>query len=224
MIHKIFAQPARFGPPCIRRAAYSTIPNPIQLPPLPYDKTQLEPFISAETLDYHYGKHHAGYVTKLNSQLTGPERDLPTLIRTLKGKDPKNYNLAAQIWNHTFYWNCMKPTSAGGGKDPSGNIAAEIEKNFSNFKSFKEEFTNASNNLFGSGWTWLVKDRISGKLSIVGTSNADCPLADGLQPLITCDVWEHAYYIQYRNQRAQYIDAWWKLVNWDFANQNIAAK
>jgi len=223
MIKNVFSTTSRLGRYPNARG-YATISNPLVLPPLPYDRTQLEPLINAETLDYHYGKHHAGYVNKLNTQLQGSERDLPTLIKTLKAKDPKSFNLAAQIWNHTFYWDSMKPVAAGGGKDPSGNIAIEIEKNFGNYKTFKDDFTGVAANLFGSGWAWLVKDPKTHKLSIVGTSNADCPLADGLIPLITCDVWEHAYYIQYRNERPKYIDAWWKLVNWEFANQNLAKK
>eukprot|EP01125_Pyxidicula_operculata_P021305 TRINITY_DN8148_c0_g1_i1.p1 TRINITY_DN8148_c0_g1~~TRINITY_DN8148_c0_g1_i1.p1 ORF type:complete len:218 (-),score=47.95 TRINITY_DN8148_c0_g1_i1:36-689(-) len=199
--------------------SYSTISNPIVLPPLPYDRTALEPHISGETIDYHYGKHHAGYVTKINTTLTNTaERDLVKLMKSLKGTDQKNFNLAAQIWNHTFYWNSMKPN---GGGDATGKIAAEIEKNFGNYKEFKDQFTNAAINQFGSGWAWLAKDPKTGQLKIVTTSNAECPITEGLVPLVTCDVWEHAYYIQHRHLRAQYVDSWWKLINWEFANQNL---
>uniref|UniRef100_A0A6B2LHD2 Superoxide dismutase n=1 Tax=Arcella intermedia TaxID=1963864 RepID=A0A6B2LHD2_9EUKA len=210
------------APKNFTRSYTTTIHNPIVLPPLPYGKTELLPHISPETLDFHYGKHHAGYVTKLNTTLTNTsERDLVKLMKLLKGTDQKNFNLAAQIWNHTFYWEGMKPVSAGGGSAPNGKIAAEIEKNFGNFKNFRDEFTTVATNLFGSGWAWLVKDPKSGKLSIVGTSNAENPITDGLIPLATCDVWEHAYYIEHRNLRPQYIEAWWKLVNWDNANKYL---
>jgi len=192
------------------------------LPPLPYDKNQLEPHISSETLTFHYGKHHAGYVTKLNANLPQNNLALVPLIKDLKSKgDKKNFNLAAQIWNHTFYWDGMKPN---GGGEPTGAVAKEIEKNFGNFSNFKSEFTNTASTLFGSGWTWLAKDPKDGKLKIIGTSNAETPLTDGLIPLLTCDVWEHAYYIDARHDRAKYIEAWWKLINWEFANKNLEKK
>jgi len=178
----------------------------------------LEPHISKETIDYHYGKHHAGYVTKLNPQLAPDDpRDVEKAMLKFKKTDQKKFNLAAQIWNHTFYWNSMKP---GGGGKPTGKVAAAIEKSFGNAKNFEDQFTTTAQNLFGSGWAWLVKDK-SGELKIVGTSNAECPLVDGQTPLITCDVWEHAYYVDRRHDRAKYIEAWWKLVNWEFANKNL---
>jgi len=206
--------------PCAIRA-FASGGTPIVLPPLPWDKQQLEPYISQETVNYHYGKHHAGYVTKLNANLPNNTLGIVPLIHDLKAKgDKKNFNLAAQIWNHTFYWDGMKP---GGGNDATGAVAKEIEKTWGNFKTFKDEFTTNASTLFGSGWTWLVKDPKDNKLKIVGTSNAETPLTDGQIPLLTCDVWEHAYYIDARNDRAKYIEAWWKLVNWEFANKNLSS-
>jgi len=202
----------------VAKRGFTSGPKPIVLPPLPYDLAALAPHISQETLQYHYGKHHAGYVTKINVNLPKNDKDLVTLVKTLKDSDNKNYNLAAQIWNHTFYWEGMKPN---GGGEAKGKIAEEIEKNWGNFKNFKDEFTTQASTLFGSGWQWLVKDPKTGKLKLVGTSNADCPLNDGLVPILTCDVWEHAYYIDARHDRAKYIEAWWKLVNWEFANKNL---
>lgn len=187
------------------------------LPALPYAQDALAPHISAETLSYHYGKHHQGYVNKLNAATEGkPEADksLEDLIKTAEGG---LFNNAAQIWNHTFYWNSMSPN---GGGEPTGAIADAIKRDFGDFASFKEKFSAAAGGHFGSGWAWLVKNG-EGKLEIVDTHDAGCPLRDGLTPILTCDVWEHAYYVDYRNARPEYIKAWWNLINWEFANKNL---
>jgi len=206
----------------VTQRAQSTATGKIVLPPLPYEKAALEPWISSATVETHYGKHHAGYVTKLNPQL-GPD-DSGNVVELMhkfkKTKEQGKFNLAAQIWNHTFYWNSMKP---GGGGPATGTIAAYIERDFGTYNTFKDQFTNSASTLFGSGWTWLVKDE-SGKLHIIGTSNAECPIISGQKPLLVCDVWEHAYYIDRRHDRAKYIEAWWNLVNWKFANDNYLAK
>jgi Fe-Mn family superoxide dismutase len=189
----------------------------IQLPPLPYAKDALSPHLSPETLEFHYGKHHAGYVTKLNGLLEGTpmaEKSLEEIVKTSNGAI---FNNAAQIWNHTFYWNSLSPQ---GGGEPKGAIADLINKNFGSFAAFKEKFTAAAVGQFGSGWAWLVKNK-DGSLSIEQTGNAETPLTKGQTPLLTCDVWEHAYYIDYRNARPDYVNAFWKLVNWDFANKNL---
>ncbi len=187
------------------------------LPELPYAKDALQPHISAETIDFHYGKHHQAYVNNLNTLTQGkPEAgtSLEELIRTAEGG---LFNNAAQVWNHTFYWHCLSPT---GGGTPSGDAADAINKTSGNFEAFKEAFSNAAITLFGSGWAWLVKDS-SGAISIDTTSNAGNPLRDGKTPLLTLDVWEHAYYIDYRNARPSYVNAFWNLVNWDFVAQNL---
>ncbi|MGY6519804.1 MAG: superoxide dismutase [Fe] [Lysobacteraceae bacterium] len=184
----------------------------IELPALPYEKNALEPHISAETLEYHYGKHHQTYVTKLNEMIGGTEfesADLETIVRKSQGGV---FNNAAQVWNHTFYWNCLSPK---GGGEPAGALAEAINKAFGSFAQFKEEFTKTAIGTFGSGWAWLVR-RADGTLAIVSTSNAATPLTGPDVPLLTCDVWEHAYYIDYRNARPKYVEAFWNLVNWDF--------
>lgn len=189
-----------------------------QLPELPYSKDSLAPHISAETLEYHYGKHHNAYVTKLNELVgDGPlsSKSLEDLIKTQEGAI---FNNAAQVWNHSFYWNCLSPQ---GGGAPQGAIAEAINKTFGNFDTFKTEFTNAALTQFGSGWAWLVKNK-DNELSLVKTSNAGTPLTDGFTPLLTCDVWEHAYYVDYRNARPKYVEAFWNLVNWDFVNSQFA--
>lgn len=188
-----------------------------KLPDLPYAKDALAPHISSETLEFHYGKHHQAYVNNLNHQTQGkPEADktLEELIRTAEGGI---FNNAAQVWNHTFFWHCMKP---GGGGTPSGDVAAAINQACGNFESFKETFTNAATSLFGSGWTWLARDA-SGKVTIENLSNAGNPLRDDKTPLLTLDVWEHAYYIDYRNARPDYVKAFWEIVNWDFVAHNL---
>jgi Fe-Mn family superoxide dismutase len=189
----------------------------IELPALPYSNDALAPHISSETLEFHYGKHHAGYVTKLNAAIEGTpmaEKSLEEIVKTSEGGV---FNNAAQVWNHTFYWNSLSPN---GGGEPTGAIKEAINKQFGSFAEFKEKFTAAAGTLFGSGWAWLVKNS-DGSLSIEQTTNAACPLTKGQTPLLTCDVWEHAYYIDYRNARPQYIEAFWNLVNWDFANKNF---
>ncbi len=189
----------------------------IELPPLPYERNALEPHISAETLDYHYGKHHKTYVDNLNKQIEGTEfAELPleAIIRKAQGG---MFNNAAQTWNHTFYWHCLKPN---GGGEPTGKLKEAIDKAFGDFAKFKEEFTKVAVGTFGSGWGWLVQ-RPDGALALVSTSNAATPLTGEDTPLLTCDVWEHAYYIDYRNARPKYLEAFWNLVNWDFAASNL---
>jgi len=189
-----------------------------ELPALPYGRDALAPHISEETLNYHYGKHHQGYVNKLNAAVEADAslqgKSLEDLVTSTSGGV---FNNAAQVWNHTFYWNSMSPN---GGGAPTGAIADAINAAFGSFDDFKAAFSKAAGGQFGSGWAWLVKDA-DGNLSIVTTSNAGNPLTDGLTPVLTCDVWEHAYYIDYRNSRPNYVNAWWSLVNWDFANANL---
>jgi len=187
------------------------------LPPLPYDMDALAPHISRETLDYHYGKHHATYVTNINNLIKGTEHESQTLEEIVRSAAGGIFNNAAQIWNHTFYWNGLSPN---GGGAASGNVGDAINASFGGFDSFKEEFTKKSVTLFGSGWAWLVKNG-DGSLAIVQTSNAATPLTTDQVPLLTCDVWEHAYYVDYRNARPKYLEAFWNLVNWDFANANL---
>jgi len=190
-----------------------------ELPPLPYAKNALEPFISEETLDYHYGKHHQAYVTNLNNLVPGSEFEglsLEEIVRTSSGGI---FNNAAQVWNHTFYWNCMKPN---GGGQPTGALADAIDQCFCSFGKFKEEFSQCAVTTFGSGWAWLVKND-DGSLALVSTSNAGCPLTSNQIPLLTCDVWEHAYYIVYRNARPKYLEDFWNVVNWDFVAANFDA-
>ena len=188
-----------------------------KLPPLPYAKDALAPHISAETLEYHYGKHHATYVTNLNKLIAGTEFAELSLEDIVKKASGGVFNNAAQVWNHTFYWNCLSPK---GGGEPSGALADAIKKSFGSFAAFKEKLTNAAITQFGSGWAWLVKGP-DGSLAIEQTSNAGTPLRDGKTPLLTIDVWEHAYYVDYRNARAAYVEAFWKVVNWDFASANL---
>ncbi len=187
-----------------------------ELPPLPYEKDALAPHISPETLEYHYGKHHKSYVDNLNRLLEN-EATMPleALIKTAQGGI---FNNAAQIWNHTFYWHCLAPN---GGGEPTGALAEAIRETFGDFNNFKEQFTKTALTTFGSGWAWLTKTP-EGQLSIVSTSNADNPLVQNHTPLLTCDVWEHAYYIDYRNVRPNYVNAFWALVNWDFVNDNLS--
>lgn len=187
-----------------------------ELPALPYAMSALQPHISEETLQYHYGKHHQAYVTNLNNLTKDSplaEKSLEDLIRTQSGGI---FNNAAQVWNHTFYWHSMSPN---GGGAPTGAIAQAIDAAFGSFEAFKDQFSKAAAGQFGSGWAWLVSDQ--GKLTIETTSNAGCPLQTNKTPILTCDVWEHAYYVDYRNARPKYVEAWWHLVNWDFANQNL---
>ena len=190
-----------------------------QLPELPYAKNALEPHISAETLEFHHDKHHATYVANLNKLIPGTEfENLSLEDIVLKAPAGGVFNNAAQVWNHTFYFNCMAP---GAGGEPTGAVADAINAAFGSFAEFKEKFSTSAATNFGSGWTWLVK-KADGSLAIVNTGNAGCPLTDGDTPLLTIDVWEHAYYIDKRNARPAYIESWWNLVNWDFVASNLA--
>ena len=190
-----------------------------ELPALPYPQDGLAPHISAETLSFHHGKHHAAYVNNLNNFVAADAalrgKSLEEIVRSASGGV---FNNAAQVWNHSFYWNSMKPQ--GGGR-PSGALAQAIDAAFGSFEAFQAAFEKAAGGQFGSGWAWLVSDA-QGALRITTTSNAGCPLTEAATtPILTCDVWEHAYYVDYRNARPEYIKAWWNVVNWDFANQNL---
>jgi len=186
-------------------------------PGLPYANDALAPGISPETIEYHYGKHHAAYVANINKLIPGTEFEELSLEEIIKKASGGIFNNAAQVWNHTFYWNCLSPN---GGGEPDGDLAAAITKSFGSFKDFQEQFTAAAATLFGSGWAWLVQNA-DGSLAIEALSNAGNPLKDGKKPLLTCDVWEHAYYIDYRNARPKYIENFWNLVNWDFGASNL---
>ncbi|EWH09974.1 superoxide dismutase, Fe [Catenovulum agarivorans DS-2] len=189
-----------------------------ELPALPYAKDALEPHISAETLEYHYGKHHQTYVTKLNGLVEGTDLATKSLEEIVKTSEGGVFNNAAQIWNHTFYWNCLSPN---GGGEPTGKVADAINAAFGSFEAFKAELNDKAVNNFGSSWTWLVK-KADGQLAIVNTSNAGTPLTEeGVTPLLTVDLWEHAYYIDYRNVRPKYLEAFWALVNWEFVEKNL---
>ena len=188
-----------------------------KLPALPYPKNALAPNISEETLEFHYGKHHAAYVANLNKLIPTTEFEKMSLEDIIKKASGGIFNNAAQVWNHTFYWNGMSPK---GGGEPSGALADALKKNFGSFAQFKEKFTAAGVTLFGSGWAWLIKNK-DGSLVVEGLSNAGTPVKDGRKPLVVCDVWEHAYYIDCRNARAAYVEAWWKLVNWEFVEANL---
>ena len=188
------------------------------LPDLPYAKNALEPHISAETLEYHYGKHHKTYVDKLNGLVEGTDnadKSLEDIIRSASGG---LFNNAAQVWNHTFYWHCLSPN---GGGAPEGKLAELIARDFGSFDDFQTKFNESAVGNFGSGWTWLVQNA-DGSLAIVNTDDAETPLTSEAKPLLTCDVWEHAYYVDYRNARPKYLEAFWKLVNWSFVEANLA--
>lgn len=199
----------------------------ITLPALPYAHDALEPHLSKETLEFHHDKHHQTYVTNLNNLIKGTDlegKDLEEIIKTSAGDASKVgiFNNAAQVWNHTFYWNSIAPN--GGGK-PTGAIAAKIDAAFGSYEKFAEEFAAAATTQFGSGWAWLVADEVNGNLSIVKTGNADTPLAHGKVAVLTIDVWEHAYYIDFRNARPKYISTFLEhLVNWDYANAKLAGQ
>jgi Fe-Mn family superoxide dismutase len=191
-----------------------------ELPPLPYAKDALQPYLSQETLEYHHGKHHAAYVTNLNKLIPGTEFENLPLEEIIKKATGGIFNNAAQVWNHSFFWNCLAPHAGG---EPSGPLADALRRDFGDFAQFKDKFTNAATSLFGSGWTWLVRST-DGRLSIEQTSNAMNPLKEGgKKALLTCDVWEHAYYIDYRNARAKYVEAFWNLVNWPFIARQFQA-
>ena len=189
-----------------------------RLPELPYPQTGLEPHISKETLSFHYGKHHQSYVNKLNSLIEShPEFKNASLEDLIKESSGAVFNNAAQVWNHSFYWNCLSPT---GGGEPSQPVSNLLESSFGSVENFQKEFTEKAIGQFGSGWAWLVK-KTSETLAIETTGNADNPLQKGHTPLLTCDVWEHAYYIDYRNARPEYLKAFWKIINWDFIHKNL---
>jgi Fe-Mn family superoxide dismutase len=187
------------------------------LPPLPYDLGALEPHISKETLEYHYGKHHQAYVNNLNNLLPGSGFENLSLEEIIKKSSGGIFNNAAQVWNHTFYWHCLDPK---GGGEPTGSVLEAIKKDFGSFATFQEQFTKTAIATFGSGWAWLAK-KADGSLEIISTSNAGTPMTDNKKALLTCDVWEHAYYIDYRNLRPKYLDTFWKLVNWKFVDANL---
>lgn len=189
-----------------------------ELPALPYDKTALEPHISAETLDFHHGKHHATYVTKLNGLIEGTDLAGKSLEEIVRNSDGGVFNNAAQIWNHTFYWNSLSPN---GGGEPNGALADAINAKWGSFADFKAAFNDKAVNNFGSSWTWLIK-AADGSLDIMNTSNANNPItSDGVSALLVVDLWEHAYYIDYRNVRPNYLEGFWALANWQFASENF---
>lgn len=191
-----------------------------ELPNLPYKLNALEPYISQETLEYHHGKHHRAYVDKLNKLIKGTPLEKKSLEEIIMQSDGDIFNNAAQSWNHTFYWHCMRPNGGGG---PSGDLALALKEDVGSLEKFKEEFTNSANNHFGSGWAWLVQDK-NGKLEVLSTVNARNPMTEGKKPLLTCDVWEHAYYIDNRNDRPKYVNNFWHIVNWNFATKNFQSK
>lgn len=188
------------------------------LPALPYEMSALEPHMSQETLEYHYGKHHQTYVTNLNNLVEGTEYAGMSLEEIIKTASGGVFNNAAQVWNHTFFWHCLTPTSYA---EPRGALLEAINAAFGSVAEFKAQFTDTAVKTFGSGWAWLVQDE-SGALSIMSTSNADNPMMSNLKPLLTCDVWEHAYYIDYRNRRPDYLSAFWSLVNWDYVSEQLS--
>lgn len=187
-----------------------------ELPTLPYAQDALQPYISPETLEYHYGKHHQAYVTNLNNLIKGTEFETMSLEDIILKSTGGVFNNAAQVWNHTFYWNCLSPN---GGGAPTGTLADAINAKWGSFEAFKDVFSKAAIGTFGSGWGWLVKNT-SGELEIISTSNAATPMTNGQTALMTCDVWEHAYYVDYRNARPKYVEAFWSLVNWNFISAN----
>lgn len=189
------------------------------LPPLPYGMDALQPHISKETLEYHYGKHHQTYVTNLNKLIPGTEFENMPLEDIIRKSQGPVFNNSAQVWNHTFFWSSMSPQ--GGGK-PRGQVAKAIEGKFGSFEAFKDKFSAAAVGVFGSGWAWLVK-KADGSVDIETTSNAGTPLTGANKALLTCDVWEHAYYIDYRNRRPDFVAAYWNVINWDFAEKNYGA-
>jgi Fe-Mn family superoxide dismutase len=208
-------EPARLPPSNPNCGAY-TMPH--QLPDLPYPENALEPHLSAETLALHHGKHHATYVSKLNGLIEGTDLAEASLVEIVKRGQGGVFNNGAQAWNHAFYWHCMSPS---GGGDPQGELAAAVARDFGGISKLREDFSNALTTLFGSGWVWLVKDETD-QLSIVSAGNADNPLREGRTPILTCDMWEHAYYVDYRNEKKKYVDAFWAVVDWDFAARNLA--
>ncbi len=191
-----------------------------QLPPLPYPPNALEPYISKETLEYHHGKHHRAYVEKLNELIAGTEYESLSLEEVVRNANGAIFNNAAQAWNHSFYWNSLAP---GGGEPPQGELAEAIDRKFGAFTAFQEKFSAAAAGVFGSGWAWLVAEA-DDSVAIRTTPNAQTPLTTDARPLLACDVWEHAYYIDHRNSRPEYLKAFWALVNWKFAHRNYQTK
>jgi Fe-Mn family superoxide dismutase len=190
-----------------------------ELPPLPYEKSALEPYISARTLEFHYEKHHRGYLSKLEKTIGHTPDAEKSLVQIIQESQGKIFNLAAQVWNHTFYWDCMKPN---GGGEPRGDLAAAIKRDFGDYATFAQQFSAAANGEFGSGWGWLVVAK-NGKLDVVNSSDAENPLQSDQKPILTVDVWEHAYYLDYQNERERYVSAFVDhLINWDFAERNFA--
>ncbi|MDE0152225.1 MAG: superoxide dismutase [Bdellovibrionales bacterium] len=190
----------------------------VSMPPLPYDKKALSPYISEQTLEFHYGKHHKGYVDKLNAQIQGQSFDKASLEEIVKNSQGGLFNLSAQAWNHEFYWNCLSA--------PSQNFIPKelqdaLEKDFGSVETFQSQFTKEALAHFGSGWAWLVRQ--DSKLQVISTHDADTPLAHGAVPLMTCDVWEHAYYLDYQNNRAKYVENFWKIINWNFIYKNYSS-
>src|SRR5690554_2006253 len=190
---------------------------PFELPALPYAQDALQPHISAETLEYHHGKHHNTYVVNLNNLIAGTENEGKSLEEIIKTSSGGLFNNAAQVWNHTFYWNCLSPN---GGGEPTGELAEAINKAFGSFDAFKEEFSQAAAGRFGSGWAWLVVN--NGALEIMSTPNQDTPISEGKTPILGLDVWEHAYYLKFQNRRPEYISAFWNVVNWDEVSKRFA--
>lgn len=188
-----------------------------ELPKLPYEMDALAPYISKETLEYHYGKHHKAYVDNLNKLIPNTEFENLSLEQIIMKSSGPIFNNAAQVWNHTFYWHCMAPNAGG---EPTGKLAEAIKKKFGSFEEFKKLFTESGTKLFGSGWTWLAVDG-NGELEIINESNAGLPMKSGKKAIFTCDVWEHAYYIDYKNLRPKYLENFWNLVNWDFVAKNF---
>lgn len=190
----------------------------VPMPPLPYDKKALSPYISEQTLEFHYGKHHKGYVDKLNLQIQGQSFDKANLEEILKNSEGGLFNLSAQAWNHEFYWNCL---SAPSQNTIPTELKNALERDFGSMDEFQSQFTKESLAHFGSGWAWLVRE--NGQLKVISTHDADTPLVHGLTPLLTCDVWEHAYYLDYQNNRAKYLENFWKIVNWNFIHKNYSS-
>jgi len=188
-----------------------------ELPKLPYSMSDLKPHVSSETLEFHYGRHHKAYVDKTNAMIEGTKFANATLEQIVQESEGGLFNNAAQAWNHTFYWNCMTPANQT--TPPKGGLLESIKRDFGSLEDFKKSFTQTAMNTFGSGWAWLVKEKSSQLLTLVSTSNAENPMRQGLVPLLVCDVWEHAYYVDYRNERAKYLEGFWNLINWNFVEK-----
>jgi Fe-Mn family superoxide dismutase len=193
----------------------------LELPPLPYEHSALEPHISAETVDFHHGKHQRAYVERLNALVDGTDFAESTLEEIIRKAQGEVFNNAAQTWNHAFYWQCLRPSAGGGGGAPAGALAEAIDRAFGNFDGFRRQFDDVALKAFGSGWVWLVQRAGGGGLALASTANAATPLTGSDTPLLACDVWEHAYYIDYRNARTKYLEAFWHVVDWDFVGARL---